>query len=47
LPRFIKTEFEALVDCGSEARFLRLRCGESGHGKLLAFSYKRRAFCPL
>jgi uncharacterized protein (DUF983 family) len=25
---------------------LRLRCGECGHGKLLAFSCKRRGFCP-
>src|SRR4029453_15393643 len=26
--------------------FLRLRCGECGHDKLLAFSCKRRGFCP-
>jgi hypothetical protein len=25
---------------------LRLRCGERGHDKLLAFSCKRRGFCP-
>ena len=26
--------------------FLRLRCGECGHDKLLAFSCKRHGFCP-
>ena len=47
LPRFIKDEFDAFLDCGIPARgFLRLRCGECGHDKLLAFSCKRRGFCP-
>jgi uncharacterized protein (DUF983 family) len=47
LPRFIKDEFDAFLDCGILARgFLRLRCGECGHDKLLAFSCKRRGFCP-
>ena len=33
--------------CGILARgFLRLRCGECGHDKLLALSCKRRGFCP-
>ena len=26
--------------------FLRLRCGDCGHEKLVAFSCKRRGFCP-
>jgi len=26
--------------------FLRLRCGDCGHDKLVAFSCKRRGFCP-
>ena len=47
LPRFIKDEFEAFLECGILAHgFLRLRCGECGHDKLLAFSCKRRGFCP-
>jgi hypothetical protein len=47
LPRFIKDEFDAFLDCGILAHgFLRLRCGECGHDRLLAFSCKRRGFCP-
>ena len=37
LPRFIKDEFDAFLECGILAHgFLRLRCGECGHDKLLA-----------
>jgi len=47
LPRFIKEEFDAFLECGILAHgFLRLRCGDCGHDKLLAFSCKRRGFCP-
>jgi hypothetical protein len=47
LPRFIKDEFDAFLECGILAHgFPRLRCGECGHDKLLAFSCKRRGFCP-
>jgi uncharacterized protein (DUF983 family) len=47
LPRFIKDEFDTFLECGILAHgFLRLRCGECGHDKLLAFSCKRRGFCP-
>ena len=47
LPRFVKDEFDAFLECGILAHgFLRLRCGECGHDKLLAFSCKRRGFCP-
>ena len=47
LPRFIKDEFDAFLDCGILAHgFLRLRCAECGHDRLLAFSGKRRGFCP-
>lgn len=44
LPRFINCEFDAFFECGILAHgFLRLRCcGECGHDKLRAFSYKRR-----
>jgi hypothetical protein len=30
----------------SDTVFLRLRCGDCGHDKLVAFSCKRRGFCP-
>ncbi|MFM8766626.1 MAG: transposase zinc-binding domain-containing protein, partial [Rubrivivax sp.] len=47
LPRYIKDEFDAFLECGILAHgFLRLRCGECGHDKVLAFSCKRRGFCP-
>jgi len=47
LPRFIKDEFDAFLECRILAHgFLRLRCGECGHDKLLALSSKRRGFCP-
>jgi hypothetical protein len=42
-----KAEFDAFLECGILARgFLRLRCGDCGHDKLVAFSCKRRGFCP-
>ena len=47
LPRFIKDEFDAFLECGILAHgFLRLRCGDCGHDKLVAFSCKRRGLCP-
>jgi hypothetical protein len=47
LPRFVKDEFDAFFECGILAHgFLRLRCGKCRHDKLLAFSCKRRGFCP-
>ena len=47
LPQFVKDEFDAFLECGILDRgFLRLRCGDCGHDKLVAFSYKRRGFCP-
>ncbi len=39
LPQFVKDEFDAFLECGILAHgFLRLRCGDCGHDKLLAFS---------
>jgi len=39
LQRFVTEEFDAFLECGILAYgFLRLRCGECGHDKLLAFS---------
>ena len=36
LPRFIKDEFDAFLECGILAHgFLRPRCGQCGHGKRL------------
>jgi hypothetical protein len=47
LPRFVKDEFDAFLECGILAHgFLRLRCRDCGHDKLVAFSCKRRGFCP-
>ena len=46
LPEFVKEEFDAFLDCGILARgFLRLRCADCAHEKLVAFSCKRRGFC--
>ncbi len=47
LPRFVKDEFEAFLECGILAHgFLRLRCGGCAQDTLVAFSCKRRGFCP-
>ena len=47
LPKFIKDEFDAFLECGILAHgFLRLRCAECAHEKLVAFSCKRRGICP-
>ena len=47
LPEFVKAEFDAFLECGILAHgFLRLRCTDCSHEKLVAFSCKRRGFCP-
>jgi len=47
LPQFIQDEFEAYLQCGILAHgFLRVRCAECAHEKLVAFSCKRRGLCP-
>ena len=47
LPEFVKAEFEAFLQCGILAHgFLRLRCADCAHEKLVAFSCKRRGFYP-
>ncbi len=39
LPEFVKDEFDAFLECGILAHgFLRLRCGDCAHEKLVAFS---------
>ena len=38
LPQFVKNEFDAFLECGILAHgFLRVRCAECGHEKLVAF----------
>jgi hypothetical protein len=47
LPEFVEEEFDAFLACGVLAHgFLRLRCADCAHEKLVAFSCKRRGFCP-
>jgi len=47
LPRYIQQEFEDYLKCGLlEHGFLRVRCESCHHEKLVAFSCKRRGFCP-
>ncbi len=47
MPRFIKAEFEAYLECGILAHgFLRLRCDRCARNTLIAFSCKRRGICP-
>jgi len=43
----VRNEFNAFLECGILAHgFLRLRCGDCRRDKLIAFSCKRRGFCP-
>lgn len=47
LPKFVRKEIEEYLDCGQlEKGFLRLACLSCGHERLVAFSCKRRGFCP-
>jgi len=47
LPAYVRAEFDAFLDCGILANgFLRLRCEDCHHEKLVAFSCKKRGFCP-
>jgi hypothetical protein len=47
LPRFVVTEFDEYLRCGRlEYGCLRIACSECGFERLVAFSCKRRAFCP-
>ena len=47
LPGFVKEEFEAFLECGILAHgFVRVRCADCAHEKRVAFSCKRRGFCP-
>ena len=47
LPAFVKKEFSEYLKCGILAHgFLRAQCEKCKHEKLVAFSCKRRGFCP-
>jgi len=47
LPNYIQQEFDDFLKCGRlEYGFLRLRCDSCKQERLLAFSCKRRGFCP-
>jgi hypothetical protein len=47
LPAFVRDEFAAYLRCGILAHgFLRVRCTDCGHNRVVAFSCKRRGFCP-
>jgi Putative transposase/Transposase zinc-binding domain len=47
LPDYVEEEFEAYLKCGRlEEGFLRLRCEQCHAEKLVAFSCKKRGFCP-
>lgn len=47
LPKYVREEFETYMKCGRlEYGFLRLRCEACHAEKLVAFSCKRRGFCP-
>lgn len=47
LPTFVEREFDDFLRCGRlENGFLRVVCGDCKHEKLVAFSCKRRGFCP-
>ncbi len=47
LPDYVHQEFEDYLKCGRlEHGFLRVRCENCHHERLVAFSCKRRGFCP-
>jgi ribosomal protein S27E len=47
LPEFVQKEVEAYLKCGRlEEGFLRVRCDDCHAKKLVAFSCKKRGFCP-
>jgi ribosomal protein S27E len=47
LPDYIEDEFDAYLKCGRlEEGFLRVRCEQCHAEKLVAFSCKKRGFCP-
>jgi hypothetical protein len=46
VPRFVERELRACLACGPlQSGFVRVCCESCGHGRLVAFSCKGRAFC--
>ncbi len=47
LPRHVEQELRAYLECGILAcGFLRVRCEDCGQSRVVAFSCKKRGFCP-
>jgi len=47
LPKFVQREFDEYLTCGlPEHGLLRVACEECGESMVVAFSCKRRGFCP-
>jgi ribosomal protein S27E len=47
LPKYVERKFDEFLRCGRLGHgFLRVVCGDCKHEKLVAFSCKRRGFCP-
>ena len=47
LPSYVERELRAFVECGVLANgFVRIRCGDCGKSRAVAFSCKGRGFCP-
>ena len=47
LPEYVQREFEDYLKCGRlERGFLRVRCDTCHTERLVAFSCKKRGFCP-
>ena len=47
LPRYVEKELRAYLECGILAcGFLRARCQDCGESRIVAFSCKKRGFCP-
>lgn len=47
LPKYVEREFDEHLRCGRlEQGFMRVVSGDCKHEKLVAFSCKRRGFCP-
>jgi ribosomal protein S27E len=47
LPLYVQREFDDYLECGLlEHGFLRVRCEDCHHERMVAFSCKHRGFCP-
>ena len=47
LPLYVRREFDDYLECGRlEHGFLRVRCEDCHHERLVAFSCKHRGICP-